>query len=409
MKPRKSKNEKPAEPVRDPDLVGAEAAMHRAAKRAHRRAVEHGNAVAVFKDGKVVWVKADVETPSWRWQRHDEPGEHERKPAVVDLNVRVKVPALKKLVDYAASGIGAVAGSMLAPWKARQKAKARIIEADSLRLIAEAQVEAHRFLVPLDETGQGARGIGPDVIAQRTEFQEKKRQANIAATIRGAAAELGDRKVPEHDPDPDWTARFFNCVQDVSSEDMRKLWTKLLSGEVEEPGRTSLRTLDILRNLTKEDARIFRDICDFTIADSIFYPAEHQKNHRFFVYANALHLDSIGLINSSAKVKVFDFEQGKNTSYIRYQDHLLEISKSDAGNKVEIPVIWITKPGQELYRAMEHNFHMDYLEAFSEFLHKKNYKLSYARIVEEFPGGVCRRDPFIPIEPESKQPRTAAP
>ena len=64
MKLRKSNDEKPSEPVRDPDLVGAEAAMHRAAKRARRRAAEHGNAVAVFRDGKVVWVKADVETPS---------------------------------------------------------------------------------------------------------------------------------------------------------------------------------------------------------------------------------------------------------------------------------------------------------------------------------------------------------
>ena len=64
MKPQKSKSENLSEHVRDPDLVGAEAAMHRAAKRAHRRAAEHGNAVAVFRDGKVVWVKANVETPS---------------------------------------------------------------------------------------------------------------------------------------------------------------------------------------------------------------------------------------------------------------------------------------------------------------------------------------------------------
>ena len=33
--------------------------MHRAAKRARRRAMETIGAVAVFKDGKVVWEKAD--------------------------------------------------------------------------------------------------------------------------------------------------------------------------------------------------------------------------------------------------------------------------------------------------------------------------------------------------------------
>ena len=50
---------------------------------------------------------------------------------MADLNV--KIPALEKLADYAASGIGAVV---------RQEVKARLIEAksdtDSLMLIAEA-------------------------------------------------------------------------------------------------------------------------------------------------------------------------------------------------------------------------------------------------------------------------------
>ena len=44
---------------RDPDMIGAEAAMHRAAKIARRRAFETIGAVAVFKDGKMVWEKPD--------------------------------------------------------------------------------------------------------------------------------------------------------------------------------------------------------------------------------------------------------------------------------------------------------------------------------------------------------------
>ena len=40
---------------RDPDMIGAEAAMHRAAQKARRKSFEAGLPVAVFKDGKVVW------------------------------------------------------------------------------------------------------------------------------------------------------------------------------------------------------------------------------------------------------------------------------------------------------------------------------------------------------------------
>lgn len=47
------------EKQRDPDFIGAEIAMHRAAKRARRRAMETIGSMAVFRDGKVVWEKAD--------------------------------------------------------------------------------------------------------------------------------------------------------------------------------------------------------------------------------------------------------------------------------------------------------------------------------------------------------------
>ena len=59
MKPRKSENEKPAEPARDPDLAGAEAAMRRAAERARRRAAENGTRVALYENGEIVWVELD--------------------------------------------------------------------------------------------------------------------------------------------------------------------------------------------------------------------------------------------------------------------------------------------------------------------------------------------------------------
>ena len=92
--------------------------------------------------------------------------------------------------------------------------------------------------------------VDQDGIRQRIEFQERKRQVNITSAVREAAADLSHKEVPAHEPDPDWTARFFDGVQDVSSEDMRKIWAKILSGEVEVPGRTSLRTLSILKDMS---------------------------------------------------------------------------------------------------------------------------------------------------------------
>ena len=61
MKPDRSDDRKPAETERDPDLAGATAAMHRAARRTRHRAAENGTPIPVFEDGKVVRVRVDEE------------------------------------------------------------------------------------------------------------------------------------------------------------------------------------------------------------------------------------------------------------------------------------------------------------------------------------------------------------
>ena len=219
---------------------------------------------------------------------------------MVDVNVNLKVPALEKLVDYTASGIGAVAGPMLATWRARQDAKAKLIgaqaDADSLRLIAGAQADARRSLLAPDETGGGVLEIGTDGITQRIEFQEKKRQANIASVVQEAAAELGDKEVPDHEPDPDWTARFFERVQDVSSENLRRIWARILAGEVETPGRTSLRTLSILENMTQRDAIEFSKEMEYRISNFLLKGFRDTVciDDSGFVFLN---FQEIGLIN----------------------------------------------------------------------------------------------------------------
>ena len=178
----------------------------------------------------------------------------------MELNVR----ALEKLVDYAASGVGSIAGSMLAPWRARREAQAKQIAAEGdanvLRIQAEAQAEARAILVSQDTDVTGELDIA-NTVNQRIQFQERKRQINIASVVRQAASQLGDKGVANNEPDHDWTARFFSDVQDVSSEEMQSLWAKVLAGEVERAGSTSIRTLGILKNIDQDTARLFRKFC----------------------------------------------------------------------------------------------------------------------------------------------------
>ena len=235
-----------------------------------------------------------------------------RKGLIMDpINLSLKVPAIEKLIDYGASGVGAIAGPLLAPWKASREGKASVTAAEAdarvrqiqagadpsaLNIIAGAQSEAHAYL-PTGSDVHGTLDITREDIAQSIEFQGRKRLANAKVILEEAAEELGDKEVDDHHPDPDWTARFFDHVQDVSSEDMQRIWAKILAGEVESPGRTSLRTLDTLRNMTKRDAELFRRICDFVlfkVVHFIIYERGYIKGYDTLRHINMVHLQDCG-------------------------------------------------------------------------------------------------------------------
>ena len=174
----------------------------------------------------------------------------------------LNVAAVVKLLDYVSSGIGSVAGPMLATWRVRREAQAKRIaakgEADALLIQAEAQSKAREILLSQDTEISGELDIS-DAVHQR--IQERKRQLNIESVVKAAATQLSDTEVSNDEPDHDWTAHFFNHVQDVSSREMQLLWAKVLAGEVERAGSTSIRTLGILRNLDQSTARLFRIFC----------------------------------------------------------------------------------------------------------------------------------------------------
>ena len=87
----------------------------------------------------------------------------------------------------------------------------------------------------------------------------------MQSVVAQAADELGDALVKDSEPDHDWTARFFNDVQDVSSEQMQLLWARVLAGEVRRRGSTTLRTLGILKNLDQTTADHFRTLCSLCL------------------------------------------------------------------------------------------------------------------------------------------------
>ena len=340
------------------------------------------------------------------------------------VNLSLKASAIEKLIDYGASGVGAIAGPLLAPWKASRDGKARLesaridaeirlIEAESeattSAIIAKARSKAQEYLLPSDAEVRGTVAITREDITQSFEFQAKKRLTNVRSVLEAAADELGDKEVDDHEPDPDWTARFFDCVQDVSSEDMQKIWAKILAGEVESPGRTSLRTLDTLRNMTKRDAEMFRDICPFITGDWFVFYDDSVKNLSALALSNLLHLQDCDLVNIERGLESVHQWENENYILLNYLRGALMVTSNDTPSApLRIPIIRITSAGRELCKLSLQAVNMDYLRAFSKFVKSKNCRLDYLTNVVHLPDGMIRYSHRITIEPESEQPEESS-
>ena len=74
----------------------------------------------------------------------------------MSIDIKLNIPALEKLMDYSASGIGSVAGPMLVSWKARQEAKAKAItakgEVEAERIVTEGHADTMKIIAVRRQT-----------------------------------------------------------------------------------------------------------------------------------------------------------------------------------------------------------------------------------------------------------------
>lgn len=299
---------------------------------------------------------------------------------------------INKLVEVVASGIGSIAGPLLAPWIAKKESKARLIEAEGnanvLSIVAQAQEDAFNMLDTNRFSIKGEVEMG-EKITQRIEYQERKRQANICAVVEQAAQQLQGTIVPAVEPNHDWTARFFREVQDVSSEEMQSLWSRVLTGEVKKPGTTSMRTLTILKDLDERTARLFLRSCsaavylmdsngEFFDARVISFGGDAAQNSlaNFGLGFEQLNrLNEYGLIiadyNSYYELVVFneDFEDtGGSEIYHQGVAWDWAISQAEGRRNVRLLGVGMTVAGCELSRVVTSEPMKEYTDELRSFL-----------------------------------------
>ncbi len=104
----------------------------------------------------------------------------------------------------------------------------------------------------------------------------------------------------------DWFVRFYEAAGNISDEKMQVFWSKLLAGEIVNPKKYSLKTIDVLKNLRQSDAELFAKVCSHsTFHNKVFFLPNYGNYLKECKvdYSEILSLSELGLINAAGAIK----------------------------------------------------------------------------------------------------------
>lgn len=225
---------------------------------------------------------------------------------------------------------------------------------------------------------------------ERINFQEAKKQLNIESITAFAAEELrNEHSVTDEPINEDWKTRFFNIAEDISSEEMQSIWGRILAGELKQPKTYSLRTLELLKNLTKEEAEVFTKFAHLRLKSGNNNIVYNQDNGKFLesefgiTFTDRLLLSELGLISSENNLE-FSLpasENNKHTTILKYGNKGIVLSRNEQTPKQGIQVLVFTKIGAELSGLIEQIVNHNYIEKICSGFKHQNVKIEYGDLV----------------------------
>jgi len=291
--------------------------------------------------------------------------------------------------------------------EARAKALKIITTAikENLHLTGGIEYKEDKFVISSPNSTEQPVLLNPQLeerTNERLNFQEAKKQLNIESVTAFATEELKDEPPVTDEPvDEDWSTRFFRIVEDVSNEEMQALWGKILAGEIKQPKTYSLRTLELIRNLSKNEADTFMKVANFAISSggkNYIFKGKDAKalSEKFNVtYMDLALLIEVGLIQPGNFVNHLIKEHPTDFQRIFISGNIILIANIKGKTPtIDMPVHVFSNSGNELLKLIEPSPPFEYLEYFANSYKNNSFDLKYGTIKAREDGNISYTYPL---------------
>lgn len=284
------------------------------------------------------------------------------------VNIAINTDGLAKLAETICYGTGLTAHG-----------KKKIADAESYATIQKAKTETEVEILKLK---------GEDEVADYVLARQTKKLNNAKAVVDKATKHFVEgEKVSDEPVSQDWTSRLFSITEDISDNTLQELWGQILAGEIKKPKSFSLRTLDLLKNITTEEAKVFINACCFHIQDR-FICIES-----FALPLNdRLVLGEIGLIYEeylSHNIKILP--NNKTAVPLGKKSALVLNNPNDINMDIPISIVKLSKAGYELLNLVQKPDNKEFINNLVSFFKTKGVgKITLNDIIEYNENGTFR-------------------
>lgn len=218
--------------------------------------------------------------------------------------------------------------------------------------------------------------------------------------VKGFAEEQEETDEPMSE---DWLNYFESYAENVSSEELRSLWARVLAGEIRNPRAFSLRTLRLLSEIDAATAKSFESFVSDRITEDSLLKREGLEGSELF---EAIELEEAGLVQDvvfstlERTIKVNENQQ----SIIVDNGFVAIIKVREGTTELKCPIVKITRVGIELCKLLTPRSPMNSLEKISQHFIDKGVaeRVTVAKILEQN-GTHIRWAPIKELEASSEE------
>lgn len=243
---------------------------------------------------------------------------------------------LDKLVETIANATGLTALGTIMNAHGEAKAQAYLAK-------KKAQTDAEVEILRLQSE---------EKVAQYVLARNKQKVENVEEIVSKAQQQFtADEQVPEEPVEKDWMARFLNIAEEISDKDMQDIWGRILAGEIKKPKSFSLRTLEVMRNMSKDEALLLMKASTFQVALDLISTEPFALG-----LMEQMSLEDIGVVCGEELVRTFTIPSSGTISFELNRKARINVY-APVGVKIKLKGLQLTKAGQEIFTLIqEHDF-----------------------------------------------------